>query len=221
VEPPTSPKRITTSERIAVHLREAILNGEIAPGTRIRQEQIADRFGISRLPVREALRMLEAEGLTRLEANKSARVPSLDREKLETLYEMRERLETLALRLSLPHLTTEQIQHVQAIQEQIEQTEDVGRFVELDRGFHLGTYAGCPAGELLSTVTRLWNSTQHYRRAFMLIGGADRRWFVNAEHRLILDAVSRRDAVDAERCLAGHIRRTRIQLAQHPEIFQH
>lgn len=99
---------------------------------------------------------------------------------------------------------------MQAIQEQIEQTEDVGRFLEPDRSFHLGTYAGCPEGELLSTVTRLKNSTQHFRRAFMLIGGADRRWFVNAEHHLILDAV------DGERYLAGHIRRTRIQLAQHP-----
>jgi DNA-binding GntR family transcriptional regulator len=54
----------------------------------------------------------------------------------------------------------------------------------------------------------------------MLIGGAERRWFVNAEHRLLLDAITRRDSVDCERYLAGHIRRTRIQLAQHPEIFQ-
>ena len=53
----------------------------------------------------------------------------------------------------------------------------------------------------------------------MPLGGPDRRWVVNAEHRLLLDAISRRDAVDAERFLSGHIRRTRIELAQHPEIF--
>ena len=68
-------------------------------------------------------------------------------------------------------------------------------------------------------VTRLWNSTQHYRRAFVGLSGPDRRWVVNAEHRLLLDAIARRDAVDAERCLSGHIRRTRVELAQHPEIF--
>src|SRR6478752_7744714 len=214
------PKGQTTSERIAAHLREAILNGELAPGSRILQEEIADRLGTSRLPVREALRMLETEGLTQLEANKSARVPALDRTELDIVYEMRERIETLALRLSLPHLTSQQEAELHRLQELIEENDDVNTFLELDRRFHLGTYAGCPSGELLSTVTRLWNSTQHFRRAFMLIGGADRRWFVNAEHRLLLDAISRRDSVDCERYLAGHIRRTRIQLAQHPEIFQ-
>jgi DNA-binding GntR family transcriptional regulator len=210
----------TTSERIAAHLRDAILSGEIPPGSRIRQEEIAERLGTSRLPVREALRMLETEGLTQLEANKSARVPALDRDELDIVYEMRERIETLALRLSLPHLTAQQESELYRIQDEIEANDDVGTFLDLDRRFHLGTYAGCPSGELLTTVTRLWNSTQHFRRAFMLIGGAERRWFVNAEHRLLLDAITRRDSVDCERYLAGHIRRTRIQLAQHPEIFQ-
>ena len=214
------PKDQTTSERIATHLRDAILSGEIPPGSRIRQEEIAERLGTSRLPVREALRMLETEGLTQLEANKSARVPALDRDELDIVYEMRERIETLALRLSLPHLTAQQESELYRIQDEIEANDDVGTFLELDRRFHLGTYAGCPSGELLTTVTRLWNSTQHFRRAFMLIGGAERRWFVNAEHRLLLDAITRRDSVDCERYLAGHIRRTRIQLAQHPEIFQ-
>jgi len=210
----------TTSERIAAHLRDAILSGEIPPGSRIRQEEIAERLGTSRLPVREALRMLETEGLTQLEANKSARVPALDRDELDIVYEMRERIETLALRLSLPHLTAQQESELHRIQDEIEANDDVGTFLELDRRFHLGTYAGCPSGELLTTVTRLWNSTQHFRRAFMLIGGAERRWFVNAEHRLLLDAITRRDSVDCERYLAGHIRRTRIQLAQYPEIFK-
>ena len=214
------PKDQTTSERIAAHLRDAILSGEIPPGSRIRQEEIAERLGTSRLPVREALRMLQTEGLTQLEANKSARVPALDRDELDIVYEMRERIETLALRLSLPYLTAQQESELYRIQDEIEANDDVGTFLELDRRFHLGTYAGCPSGELLTTVTRLWNSTQHFRRAFMLIGGAERRWFVNAEHRLLLDAITRRDSVDCERYLAGHIRRTRIQLAQHPEIFQ-
>jgi DNA-binding GntR family transcriptional regulator len=221
VDDQSTAKELATSERIAAHLREAILSGEIPPGSRIRQEEVADRLGTSRLPVREALRMLETEGLTQLEVNKSARVPRLDREELDIIYEMRERIETLALRLSLPHLTAEHESELLAIQELIEDNDDVGRFLELDRRFHLLSYAGCPTGELLSTVTRLWNSTQHFRRAFMLKNGAQRRWIVNAEHRLLLDAITRRDPVDCERFLGGHIRRTRIQLDQHPEIFQH
>ena len=66
---------------------------------------------------------------------------------------------------------------------------------------------------------RLWNSTQHYRRAFMMLAGNDRMTVVNAEHRLILDAVRRRDPEDAERYLTGHIRRTRVELTSHPELF--
>jgi DNA-binding GntR family transcriptional regulator len=65
--------RPAASERVAAYLREAILGGHIKPGERLRQEKIAERLGASRLPVREALRMLEAEGLTELETNKSAR----------------------------------------------------------------------------------------------------------------------------------------------------
>ena len=65
------------SARVAAHLRNLILRGELGPGDRIRQEEVAARFGASRLPVREALRMLEAEGLTEHEPNKGARVPRL------------------------------------------------------------------------------------------------------------------------------------------------
>lgn len=215
------PKELSTSERIAAYLREAILSGEMPPGSRIRQEEIAERLGTSRLPVREALRMLEVEGLTQLEVNRSARVPALDRDELDVIYQMRERIETLALRLSLPHLTAEHETELHRIQDLIEDNAGVGEFLELDRRFHLLTYAGCPQGELLTTVTRLWNSTQHFRRAFMMHNGAQRRWIVNAEHRLLLDAIARRDGVDCERYLGGHIRRTRIALAEHPELFHH
>ncbi len=68
-------------------------------------------------------------------------------------------------------------------------------------------------------MTQLWNATQHYRRAFMQVSGAGRRWIVNAEHNLLLDALQRRDGIDGERYLVGHIRRTRQELAHHPEVF--
>jgi DNA-binding GntR family transcriptional regulator len=207
------------SERIAASLREAILSGDIAPGQWIRQEEVAARLGASRLPVREALRMLEAEGLTEHEANRGSRVPLLDQHEVDVVYQMRERLEPLALTESLPHLTADQIAHLEDVQNRIEADGRLTEFLVLDREFHLTSYAGCPSEHLVSTIGRLWNSTQHYRRAFMTIGGPDRRWVVNSEHRLLLDAIRRKDAVDGERYLSGHIRRTRIELAQHPEVF--
>jgi DNA-binding GntR family transcriptional regulator len=208
-----------TSHRIAGALREAILAGDLVPGTRLRQDDIAARFGTSRLPVREALRILEAEGLAALTPNRGARIPTLELHEVNTYYRMRERLEPLTLVESLPNLSEAQIEHMDAIQTQIEGNTDVIQFLALDRQFHMTSYAGCSSEQLMSATVRLWNSTQHYRRAFMLVTGQDRVSIVNAEHRLLLDAIRRRDAEDAERFLTGHIRRTRVELTRHPELF--
>jgi DNA-binding GntR family transcriptional regulator len=208
------------SARIAAHLRESILRGELRPGDRIRQEDVAERLGASRLPVREALRILEAEGLTEHETHKGARVPRLSQHEVEMTYRMRERLEPLALVQSIEHLGEDDLEAARETQGRIEDNDDLDRFLELDREFHMLTYTGCTLDPLMSMVTRLWNSTQHYRRAFVALSGPGRMWVVNAEHRLILDAVERRDPVDAERYLGGHIRRTRIELAKHPEVFE-
>lgn len=208
-----------SSARVAAYLREAILGGQLRPGDRIRQQEVAARFGASRLPVREALRILEAEGLTELAPRKGARVPRLTQHEVEVIYQMRERLEPLALAESLPRLTASDDEQLGKLQQRIEDNGDLEEFLDLDREFHLLTYRGCPVEPLNSAVARLWNSTQHYRRSYVALGGQDRMWLVNAEHRLILDAVLRRDAVDGERYLAGHIRRTRVELSRHPEVF--
>ncbi|MBO9521424.1 MAG: GntR family transcriptional regulator [Nocardioidaceae bacterium] len=208
------------SRRIAGILREEILAGKLTPGTRLHQDEIAARLGSSRLPVREALRILENDGLAKTTPNRGARVPALTLEDVNVYYRMRERLEPLTLAESLPHLTDEQVEAMQRIQEEIESQDDVNRFLVLDREFHLTSYAGCPSEHLLDTTVRLWNATQHYRRAFMQLDGGNRAAIVNAEHRLLLDAVRRRDAEDAERYLTGHIRRTRVELTRHPELFE-
>jgi len=83
----------------------------------------------------------------------------------------------------------------------------------------MATYTGCSDEQLMLSVVRLWNSTQHYRRAFMSLRGSGRGQIVNAEHRLLIEAISRRDTEDAELYLLGHIRRTRKELVLHPEVF--
>jgi DNA-binding GntR family transcriptional regulator len=212
------------SLRVAGELRRAILGGAIGPGERVRQEDIAQQSGASRLPVREALRMLAAEGLIENEPRKGARVPRLSMHEVDVMYRMREQLEQLAIAESIPNLTAAEIRHLEDVQEQIEALRhdddaDVAAFLELDREFHLAGYAGCRIEQLTGSVVRLWNSTAHYRRAFVTLSGPGRAWVINAEHRLLLDAITRRDSVDAERFVAGHVRRTRIELTRHPEIF--
>src|SRR5690554_2391409 len=98
-----------SAHRIADGVRDSILAGELGPGERVRQEIIAARYGASRVPVREALRILEAEGLVTLVANTGAWVMQLSLAECEELYQVRERIEPLLLRFSMPGLSAEKI----------------------------------------------------------------------------------------------------------------
>jgi len=205
--------------RIAGELREAILAGEYAPGARIRQEDLADRHGASRLPVREALRMLEAEGLLTLVANTGAWVTRLTLADCEELYRIRERLEPLLLSYSMPSLPDAAIDRLAELADQMESAADVEEFLVLDREFHLGSYAGSGTAVLGDLVLGLWNRTQHYRRAFTRVFRSEGERSVHHDHHLLVAAFRRGDSEEAERILAAHIRRTRLELARHPEIF--
>ncbi|MFJ5260047.1 GntR family transcriptional regulator [Streptomyces sp. NPDC088387] len=207
------------SQRVADTLRKQILLGDLRPGARIMQEDVAEAFGSSRLPVREALRILESEGLVVLKANSGAWVSKMDLAECQATYKLRERVEPLALSESIPNLTSDDFHRLDEIQREIESNSDVDRFLSLDRELHLITYSGCSIEQLLSMVRRFWNTTQHYRRAYAHLIDPTGRELINFEHRLIIEAIKRGDPVDAERFLAGHIRRTRLALSRHPELF--
>lgn len=205
--------------RVAARLRDAILAGEYAPGDRIRQEDLADRHGASRVPVREALRMLESEGLVTVVANTGAWVSRLSLADCEELYLVRERVEPLLLRLNVPLLPDERIETIAQLADAMELSTDVEQFVTLDREFHLACYGAAPTNVLGDLVGQLWNRTQHYRRAYTRMFRSEGDRSVHHEHQLLVTALRHRDVDDAERVLAGHIRRTRLELARHPEIF--
>jgi len=208
------------SHRIADSLRTAILDGSYRPGERIRQEDVAARSGASRIPVREALRMLAAEGLVTLVANSGAWVTKLTMAECAEMYLIRERLEPLLLRTSMPRLEEAAIGRLGELTQAMEAAgSDVDAFLRADREFHLSSYAGAATGETSQIIHRMWNTTQHYRREFTQRAAQSGLGVTHLEHRLLLDCVRRRDADDAERVLVTHIRRTRLELAKHPEIF--
>jgi DNA-binding GntR family transcriptional regulator len=207
------------SQRIADQLRERILAGKLSPGTRIIQDELADELRTSRLPVREALHILQSQGLVTLRANQGAWVTRMDMRECELNYKIRERLDPLLLAESAPRLSDDDIAEIAGLQDRIEQTDDVEEFLVLDRRLHWATYRHHQADELASIVARLWDTTQHYRRAFTRLAGTKRRWVISAEHRLLIDALRDRDLSSAEDILRLHIRRTRAELAQHPEVF--
>lgn len=215
----SSESELATSHRIAASLKDDILAGKYPPGVRIRQEDIAEQFGASRSPVREALRMLEADGLVNLVAHTGAWIAQLSLAECEEMYQIRERIEPLLLRLSIPHLTKPKIDQLADLASQMEKNKEVEIFLKLDREFHLLSYSGAETSLLGEMVQRLWNTTQHYRRAYTRLLASDGFKPAHYEHHLLLTAILKHDVDDAERILFGHIRRTRLELAQHPDVF--
>jgi DNA-binding GntR family transcriptional regulator len=224
------------SHRIADTLRTAILGGNYRPGERIRQEDVAARSGASRIPVREALRMLDSEGLVTLVANSGAWVTKLSLSECVETYLIRERLEPLLLRTSMPSLDPAAVGRLGHLADQMEAGAGLDAFMRADREFHLSSYAGAASSEMGQIIHRMWNTTQHYRREFTRraaeSGSASPRGddppptprkdglsATHLEHRLLLDCIHRQDPDDAERVLTMHIRRTRLELEKHPEIF--
>jgi DNA-binding GntR family transcriptional regulator len=207
-------------QAIARRVRDAILDGRFKPGARIRQEALARQLGVSRIPVREALRQLESEGLVTLVPHSGARVARLDFDEHLELYRIREAIEPMAIAASAPHLSDEQIDELTHLVERIEASaDDPQAWLVYDRRFHLASYAAAPLPRVLSMIEEFWNTTQHYRRAYLGTLGPAPLEVVNLEHRLILDALKRRDAADAETRQRSHIRRTRMTLTDHAEVF--
>ncbi len=208
------------SRRIADSLRAAILGGSYLPGARIRQEDVAARSGASRIPVREALRMLDSEGLVTLVANSGAWVTKLTLSECVETYLIRERLEPLLLRTSMPNLDAAAVGRLGQLADEMEAGTGIGSFLLADREFHLSSYAGAESSEMWQIIHRMWNTTQHYRREFTrLAAHAAGLSVTHLEHRLLLDCIRRQDPDDAERVLVTHIRRTRLELEKHPELF--
>ncbi len=209
-------------ERIAAQIRTEILRGELEPGTRIRQEELAERFGASRVPVREALRILGHEGLVTTIANAGSWVSRLTLAECEEIYSMRERLEPLLLRYSAPHLTEANFARLRSLMDQVANVSAEGavdEFLRLDREFHFETYSHAETQQLGELIDKLWNTTAPYRRAYVATWTPELRRLADDEHNLLIETLIDGDIDQAERVLAGHIRRTRRQLAKHPHVF--
>ena len=204
------------SERISDEIRRAVIAGEMEPGSRVRQEELAERFGASRIPVREALRRLESEGLVTLVPNSGAWIAKVDVAECIELYKIRERLETLAILESVPRLGDAEIESLVKLGADVEAAAEVETFLRLDREFHLLSYGRAEMPRLLEMIERFWNTTQHYRRAYYKLIRPAGHWIIHAEHRLMIEAFKRRDGEEAARILQGHIRRTRLSLETTP-----
>src|SRR3984957_11012747 len=186
------------SARIADEIRSAVLSGEMRPGMRIRQELLAAKFGASRIPVREALKQLENEGLVGLAPNRGAWIADVNSEESIEVYKIREVVEPLAIFESVPNLTEADIAALEATVRDLERVSTVEEYIQLDRQFHLRTYARAKMPLMQSMIERFWNSTQHLRRQLIKESLAkDGLPFSDPHHLLLMETIRLRDAEGA------------------------
>ena len=190
---------------VAVHarLRAAILSGEIAEGAVTSQATLAERFGVGRTPLREALRMLQREGLVISQPNHRVRIAELSSEDAEELYIMRIALEAVAIRVTVPVLTSADLAELDGLMAQMDHYMKLRDHVghrEPHRQFHYRlVYAAGP--RVSERIDELFDHAELYRRRF---GAADSWEARRAEHRAILDAVGEGDREAAADLLADH-----------------
>ena len=160
----------TAQELVLETLREAILDGILAPGARLRQEDLAAAFKTSRIPVREALRVLEYEGLATSEPHRGFTVTSLDADQIEEIYELRTVLETHAVRLAIPLLTPPDLDELSALYEKMESLESGDAKLAAREQFYLKLYGVTARPRLVGLIARLrqevarslrWKLVQH------------------------------------------------------------
>lgn len=191
-------------------LRDDILKGVLAPGLQIRQEAVAEQFGVSRVPVREALRQLEAEGLVTTELHKGAFVSTRSLEEVEEMLDIRIALESRALKLAVPNMTREALAKIRAILEKYDRSDEPQQWRDLNVAFHLALYEPCRRPRLVKMIEEVQLTHSHFLRTYISVTvGRDE---AQAEHYQILEACAARDARRALRLLEAHIEHTRAAL---------
>jgi DNA-binding GntR family transcriptional regulator len=194
-------------------VRNAILDAELAPGETMSQVALADELGVSRTPLREALRMLQGEGLIEARANRRVRVAPMDADDLEQLYAVRVTLEAQALRLAVPRMTSEHIAGLEgsiAEMGHYAEQQDMRRWLVPHAAYHRGLTE--LAGErFASLLSRLFDHGERYRR--LHIGQGPSAWAI-ADHREILNAVKAGDGPVAAALLAQHLSRIAFEVAE-------
>ena len=196
------PRRPPTAQQFVLEeIRRAITSGELRPGDPIRQDALAAQLGVSRVPLREALKILEGEGLVSYQVHRGYGVVSLSMADLREVYRIREILEDEAVRRAADTLTGADVDRLDEIQTDVERASEAGDVAGMAAAnrllhFTLFEYSGMP--RLVRHIRLLWEATDAYRSLYYSEGGNRQR--VNDEHRAMLAAL--RDG-DADRAVAS------------------
>ncbi|MFJ8026806.1 GntR family transcriptional regulator [Streptomyces sp. NPDC096311] len=196
------------------YLRTLVLNGAVPPHAELNQVELAERLGISRTPVREAVRMLQEEGLVEAEPYKRARVIGFEASQFEFVYVQRIMLEGLGVRLTVPLMSDEERHEVRELAAELARlSDDAGQTQEwndIHSRFHLALVAGA-GPQLLRSIEGHMQRSEHYRLQYHYRGPrASLRHL--GEHERIAELCQARDATGAASELASHLARTALSM---------
>lgn len=187
-------------------LRERILRGDFPEGEPLRQDAVAEELGVSRIPVREALRQLEAEGLVSFSPHRGAIVASLSLAEIEELFELRADIETDLLRRAIPKMSREQLDRASNVVDEFQaalRSGEADKWGALNWHFHAALYAPAERNLTMGVLQKLHqHSDRYFRMQIMLARGGAK---ANEEHRAIIAAVKKKDVRGAAALMRAHI----------------
>lgn len=192
-----------TAELVADALRSAIMQGKLKSGQSLKQDEIARQYDVSKIPVREALVQLQAEGLVKLNPSRGAIVSKLSFAEVEEIYTMRLVLEPLALRRAIPNLTAADFIAAEYILDRIDNEDDLSRWAELNWEFHETLYMPSGLSRVIQTTRELHNNVAR----FLIFNYLTQNQLVKsqAQHREILELSRKGDADAACALLEDHL----------------
>jgi DNA-binding GntR family transcriptional regulator len=205
--------RRTVADLAAEALRDLILRGDLAEGAPVRQDAVALELGVSRIPVREALRRLEAEGLVEFSPHCGAVVSSLSLAEITELFDLRALIEASLMRRAVPRMSRDDLRHAAEVLARSDvafRERRVREWAELNWEFHSALLAPSGRSRTLALVQNLHHQSDRYMRMQLALTGGESR--AHAEHRAILTAARQGDRAVAARLTARHVRAAGRQL---------
>ena len=195
-----------TTDALATALRAEIAGGRLAPGTALRQDELAERFGTSRIPIREALRTLQAEGLVTYAPNRGAAVAVVSTKEIQEMLEVRIALECHAIRMAVPLTAGSDIEGMRRILQAYDVAPDAVEWSSMNWQFHWALYTPSDCQRLLEAIEQNWNRFSSAARVqISTLAGRERP---QREHHQLLALVENGKADQAASLLADHIRDT-------------
>lgn len=198
----------TKNDLVYNALKEQIVTGEVMPGERITVMQVAEEFGVSAMPVREALKRLQQEGLVTITPHAGAQVVKCDDKQYQEITQIRILLEPYAAMLATPRLDEQDMEHLEKMLEEMELCVDSGdnlTYSELNTKFHQYIYSCCGNATLIETINSLWEKTRMSKNVFLM--ERDRMVPSIEEHKECLECLRRRDPEAVREAFDRHKRR--------------